>query len=523
METKKKVKDLLPYVVLGLVYLLNIFMILRCSSTYLNSDMSSEMLLAKLMNDHGDLFFCKEWNYSTEIRFIYLQIFYRIGLFVFPNNWIYARALGTGIALLIMMLSFLHLTKTLDLGKIGVWMSVLFMCPISIIYFQIVGFGNSYVPHLICYLLITDLIIMYIKNKKPIHLITIILFGIIGGMNGVRIIFSYFLPVLSITIICAYAFNNKLNVKDWFVKSFKEYYVVLVSLISIGVGFLINEFYLSKIYKFSDYLGRELYNLSLNEILNRLSDFLMIFGYHGGNKLFSYATISSAFCILFDVILIYVLVNGVRNIKEMIKNNNKIYFVFIIGLIISIFEFAFVFNITEQTPINYWIPLVPYCFLAIGMYLKYSKKEKSWKRLLLVLTIISIFGTSLYPIAYVANTKNNNSKMEIVDYLLKNDLTQGYGSFWSCNVLTELSNGKIDMWSFGDGFDLTANYHVAEWLQETRHVEEEPKGKTFLILNSEKDEIDTSGIQDKKKLETGTFTIYVFDTFYDLKQFMNNR
>lgn len=517
----KKFKDLLPYIFLCLVYILNVFMIFKYSSTYLNSDMASEMVLAKLMNDHKDIFFCKEWCYSTEIRFIYLQVFFRLGLLIFPNNWIYARTFGSALALLALTLSFLHLTKTLKLDKYGVWMTGLLLCPISTIYFMIVGFGNSYVPHLICYILITDLLIMYIRNHKPVYLVLLILLGISGGLNGIRILFSYLLPLITITLLVIYAFNKDLSVKEYIKILFKEYYAVLIECVSILLGFIINNFYLSKIYVYRNYLGHTLSDLSINTIVERISDYLRIFGFASGNKILSIGTFSSVFCVIFDFILIYVLFNSIKNYKKIIETNDKITFIFTIGLLVSILEFGLVFNVMDETQINYWIPLVPFTFVCIGLYLKNSNNKL--KDFLLIMTVISIIGSSIYPLAVVKNTKYDNSKMEVVDYLLENNLHEGYGSFWSGNVLKELSNGQIDIWTTGDYLEYNNDYNVYSWLQETSHLSYEPKGRSFLIIDLSRDEIDTSTIKEYKTYENYNYEIYLFDKFDEIKNYMNTR
>lgn len=517
----KKHKNLIPIIILCLVYIFNVYMIFTFSYTNLDSDMSSEMVLAKLMNDHKDIFFCKEWHYSTEIRFIYLQIFYRLGLLIFPNNWIYARTLGSAIALACLALAFLHLGRTLKLERYGIWMTTLLLCPISTIYYKIVGFGNSYVPHLICYILITDLIIMYIREHKPVYMISLILLGLSGGLNGIRILFSYLLPLLTITILLIIAFNKDLSFKDYLNTLFKEYYVVIIETLSIVVGFLINNFYLRKVYNFRNYLGHTLSDLSLNTILERISNYLGLFGYASGNKILSIGAVSSLFCVAFDCILIYFLVISVKNVKKIIKNNDKTYYIFSIGLLISAIEFALVFTVMGEEQINYWIPLVPFTFIGSGIFFK--NNEGSINRLLLCLMIISIIGSSLYPVAVTYNTKKDNSNMDTINYLLDNNLTNGYGSFWSGNVLKELSNGKIDIWVNDNILYYNSDYTVFPWLQETNHLKNEPKGEVFFIFNKEMDEIDVSYLEDKKVFESNKYIIFKFDDYTYIKNYMNNR
>lgn len=131
--------------------------------------------------------------------------------------------------------------------------------------------------------------------------------------------------------------------------------------------------------------------------------------------------------------------------------------------------------------------------------------------------------TSVNTTNYYVKLNNNECREELVEYLLDNDLTQGFASFWSSNILTELSNGQIDMWISSNEFLNSDKYEIISWLQEVRHKTEEPIGKTFLIINSNYDEIDTSNIDNYKAYQEGIYTVYVFDDFNQIKEFMNTR
>ena len=62
----------------------------------------------------------------------------------------------------------------------------------------------------------------------------------------------------------------------------------------------------------------------------------------------------------------------------------------------------------------------------------------------------------------------------------------GYATFWNANILTELTDGKIDMWSLNEFSGNTAkNPDVFHWLQLSAHDNTLAQGKTFVIWSAE--------------------------------------
>ena len=71
----------------------------------------------------------------------------------------------------------------------------------------------------------------------------------------------------------------------------------------------------------------------------------------------------------------------------------------------------------------------------------------------------------------------------IVTYLAEEDVFAGYATFWNGNVLTELSDGTIEVWVWED--DVSAQQDVDTvllWLQDGAHQDTVPEGRTFLLL-----------------------------------------
>ena len=79
----------------------------------------------------------------------------------------------------------------------------------------------------------------------------------------------------------------------------------------------------------------------------------------------------------------------------------------------------------------------------------------------------------------------------------------GYASFWNGNILTELSNGTVDVWSWG--VDIGENWRgidavstVWHWLQLREHTILYPEGKVFVLFEREQLE----RLVDKEQFDT---------------------
>ena len=86
---------------------------------------------------------------------------------------------------------------------------------------------------------------------------------------------------------------------------------------------------------------------------------------------------------------------------------------------------------------------------------------------------------------------HSRCQREAVQAILDAGYTQGYATFWNANVLTELSNGRLELWHWSDGKQNISNLEdfndIYAWLQLKSHVEAPPEGKVFVLLSANED------------------------------------
>ncbi len=96
------------------------------------------------------------------------------------------------------------------------------------------------------------------------------------------------------------------------------------------------------------------------------------------------------------------------------------------------------------------------------------------------------------------------------EWLVDNGYTQGYSTFWNGNAMTELTSGKLEVWTLQS---LDEDY-VPNWLQRKDHLTTDPQ-HPFLLIDTETDgPAESAGlVQNGECTEVyndGRFVIYDF-------------
>ena len=100
----------IEYALLAGVFLILCFFLYRYTVYTLDSDASSELVLAKHLADEGGGILSKNWYYSTEVNFLNDQLAFEL-MFFFTDNWRVARMGGTLILLAILLISFYYFCR----------------------------------------------------------------------------------------------------------------------------------------------------------------------------------------------------------------------------------------------------------------------------------------------------------------------------------------------------------------------------------------------------------------------------
>lgn len=141
----------LPWLWMAAAYLFDLWYQLVPGKWIVDSDLASEMILSDLLNKEGSII-SHNWFYSTELKVVNLQWFYRLGLLLFPDDWHLARAFGMAVTLALYAACMLFFVKCARLGRPGLWMVGTLLWPFGQHYlvYAIYGGTTSSIPSFIC-------------------------------------------------------------------------------------------------------------------------------------------------------------------------------------------------------------------------------------------------------------------------------------------------------------------------------------------------------------------------------------
>lgn len=136
----------------------------------------------------------------------------------------------------------------------------------------------------------------------------------------------------------------------------------------------------------------------------------------------------------------------------------------------------------ELYPVAYYISGVLMMIASAFMLLE-KLPCRAWKSgirtlLLLMLSMVFFLEARSYTKSHYRASEANYERT--AQWLVQNGYTQGFATFWNGNLLTEASDGQLDMYVL---WGWTSD-ELAQWLQKKSHLEQLPEGKVFVYEES---------------------------------------
>lgn len=470
MKINDSIKKVLPVFWFIFVAVLYVVLYIKRINYLLDSDMSSEMVLSDVLTrEHGII--SKNWFYSTELRFLNNQLIFEFFL-LFGHNYHLSRVLGGITLMVILVLSYRFMLKKMGLLEYFFITAPVLMLPFSGIYSDIILTGLYYIPHIAISFCAMGLIydIENSEEKKKKSLIILAILSLLAGIGGPRQIIIFYLPLL-LTVIIRFYITKKLTFKS-----------VYISFVFAVIGYIINSKILIKSYKYNGWEGFKYVNFSSEKLDTILQGFLNVLGFTNG-EIFTFATVRTgcAFVILFGVIIYYIYY--FKNKKSLTEQEIIAGSFVLTASLIYIIIYLFTDMFYED---RYTLPFIVFLLPLVAFSLKNHGWIRPAKVVFTVLFSLMILANSL--LVYKAlwfQDKTKDHRM-ITEYLVSNNYLTGYSTYWNANLLTELSNGKIDSYVWTS--DITAINDVDDlyrWLQVKSHKDTKPEGRVFIVLSME--------------------------------------
>ena len=498
---------LIPIIVLIILLAVNTWFLIARGNAYIDSDMASNFLMAVNANEMHALL-ADNWYYSTGVSiFSDANIFQLVLLFI-NDNMLMARALGVLLMQILLIISFLLLMKLLKVRRgISILFAAFTVAPISYWLLLMISFGAYYIMITAHAIISIVLILWFAKIDKNIDRKSLIICsaltiitGLVIGLNGLKgLIFPYApMYVTSLILMMLSARNNeKLICKE---NEFEVRALIGSSIGSISyvVGFLINALYFSKIFTFEDKNNVVWGTFDISKFIEGISECISLLGYQSDEKVSFFtreASLRTVFSLqgianIFGLVIIGLFIISVVRLIMNYKTLSKAEQMMVVLLISSLLVGCVIFKLTEgyDTSAVYWVPLYPLMLSIIAIELKTESfvfNMSSGVIALLLTFCIAVTSISTIKLYQEAPMHANPQLVNVAKWLEDNGYEKGYGTFWNCNSVTFLTNGKIDMWSVY-GFD---NLELDKWLQKTSH-NVKPEGDKIFALIGPKDELD---------------------------------
>lgn len=508
-STLRTLSELFPKALFGLTLILCLFTTCHVTGHYLDSDTSSTLVFAEHLSQIGKLF-SQDWMYSTNIEVISSHLIF-IPLFQLFDDWQQIRLIGTIIHQAIYLLSYAFMLRQAGVSRRVFYISAsLLLLPVSVAYGRIVLYHCFYVPLLTMDFLMLGLVFRCAKVqnwKKAGPYLLVLMLGALAfleGLGGIRQLMILHAPmVLSAFLFCFLDFyKNQKRLSEVLLSDRGR--VLIFSVYAAGasfVGFLGNVFYLCKRFAFADYGSTELNIINFSEFDDILYGFFHQFGFREKVSMISVIGILSLLGLIAGIYCVY---TSIQRIKHYQKEDDiytlvlNTFFLFFTAVTL----FSFILTGGDK---GYYYPLYfTFCLswiapMLIASFEKESvKKIFSFEKIFCWITILTMFLNGFANMTFFNGSKTFDQVYEglqfydidkkeylsgTVNYLSENNYTIGYATYWEGNVVTEITNGDIDMINLLMGGE-NGNLTYYSWLTSL-YLREAENPKPFLLLPSD--------------------------------------
>ena len=480
----KKVCKHLGWIIPLIVFLVCFGLMMTSYAKYgqynLDSDMSSDMVLADLLNKEGKII-TTNYFYSNELNIISPILVFQLALKLF-KSWHVARTFSIGLMVLIMVASLIYLTRParVSLGTCLLASAALIM-PVSRYQAFTLIYGSFYMNWVTLTFLEVGFVLR-MKKKRLLEPILLVILGVLGSLSGIRMLMVCAGPLLAATLILFYLeARHTQSLKEAIsVPSFPALVGSLLCLVSNGIGYLISTNVLANIYHFKEFDDTVLVKLQHGMLPDQLMALKEFFGYRADAMLMASEGIYSMFAFVLPVLGMISLVLLLRMKLNPIERLLAIFadVALIIGMIINVVVLYDDNTFLNGYSVAYYMPAALLCVFAI--FWMFDRFECHLPVLRFIPMLVGVCFFVLGFTVYEDKEVNfyDDEMTTISNLLLKEGCHEGYATYWHANVLTEISDGQIEVFMVDDW----ESGKVGEWLQQVDHLTREPQGRIFAIF-----------------------------------------
>lgn len=506
-------------IMLVAVVLLNAWVTHRYYFNFITADDASELVLSKMLAAEGGVL-STNWHYSTELEILNTQLVYSF-LFRFISDFKVVRILGQVILTGIFLASYYFCLYSINREKAKkrfFLTAFLLLIPISQAWVFLI-MKTYYIPHVaITFVALGFACQVQREDLSKRQHICIFLLGsllaFVGCLEGMRHIQMAYLPLVLSSV---WMFYNALETAEWDLKKLSIPRGILEHicwLLCAGAGFLVNDSVLSGIYDYKDQNNATFTEILAFENIEKVwNAFLEVTGYTGEQKMMSFGGICNALSVLVACALFYVLIRLVCNIKKQQRIEELMVEFVVLSFALSMFIFIALKTVSARYVMACVAPMI-----LLFIFLEKFPFVKRAALLLGIYSIIFVLGCHQYR-ALQTRDKNENLR-NVYEFVVSNDYTYGYSTFWAGNLLTELTNGAFAARSVRGDYE-HQKLKIYHWLTPVQvEYQEEP-----IICILEKKRVEDLPLPTNWKLvmEDEAYKIYELLNHKEAEEYLERR
>lgn len=468
-----------------------LFLLCRHADGWFHSDHSCDLILSRLLANEGGIL-SSHWIYSTELMVFNSQLVY-IPLFWLTNNWQVVHLAGIAIMLAMLVASCWYFCRESSLGWFFPFFAAVLVLPVSKDYFDNMLLGAYYTVYTLIAFLTMGLMFHFLDHKRDRHfaiaMVVIAALSFLSGTNGLRQLMVQFLPLLAASLFMLW---RTTAVQDAFhhLAAKRSLHLLVFSLYGTAfsaLGYLLNSRVLSRIYQYKDY-EQVLYYIDLHDyrLEALVNGWLSSFGYdtrsESGSLFDAGLTLQNGLafvCILLVCLSLYAIL---RHPQRYTFFEYTIACFFAAGFLL----FAALFLFTSM-PYNarYNISLVIFCIPLVGIYLHRLQRSPVYRMTVggVLIVLLTLSAALFYD--EESNINVNVGRQAAADAMVDDGYTQGYATYWNGNILTELTDGALEIWALLPDANSVDPNNLNPGLQMAYHLDTPPQGRFFVLFSEE--------------------------------------
>ena len=481
---KARIGNLAALAFLLLCFALSFYYLIAGYGAYLDADMSSELALASHLAQEGTLL-SGTWHYSTEVRVLNTQLVFTPLMALFPGNWRLVRTLGCMLLLGLMAVSAYACSRALGAKReYALMFAGLGVLPCSLVYAQMIVIGAYYIPHAVLTALLAALAAGFPAcSQKALRGALMLLLAAVMGASSIRYLLCAALPMAAAgAYMLLFPRGDQLDLRSG------EGTMAMASLAACaagGCGYVLGQKLLARICLWDSvrYGASRLTPLTSTNIFDLLDQALdglfKLTGYLEGRQLFSIQGLLSVGALGLIALSALLVVRTLRTAQGATRFGALM---LTMSAALTLGTFLFVENLYLN---RYWLPVMTLGAPVMAACLT-AESNVRLRRLSIAAFACVVLGLSAVQIRdSMASSEIGADDLANVQAVEACGVPFGYATFWHANVLTELTDGRVEVVSIAiaENAQGEAYPQVSAWLESDKNVGmNHPQEKVFLLL-----------------------------------------